>query len=208
MIIVIATLAAGTAVFSGVIAYMWAVAYESARHWRTSQSRVDIVSVHTFKPRNGRIPFRGQLVLHMACLQALRHKCPLILSVGRTIPGVLTEAQIYANEAARRYPLVTVSVGQDETARETLSEAREALRISKKRCCSTHLVVGLAPHLARIRIVWKLVNPALDTEVLFLPVPGAVRYWVWEACMLCLYIVAPPGSRAQGFLLDLVGRKG
>ncbi|OGZ45548.1 MAG: hypothetical protein A3C84_04120 [Candidatus Ryanbacteria bacterium RIFCSPHIGHO2_02_FULL_48_12] len=104
---------------------------------------------------------------------------------------------------------MSIITGDDPSVRETYGEVLKTLETCRKFGSKRHLAVGLAPHITRIRLLWRKAHPAYaDPQVFFLPVEGPWEYWLWETAMLCLYLVAPPGSRAQKFLLDLGRRKG
>ncbi len=167
------------------------------------------VSVHTYKPKDGIIPYRGQCVLDRAMKFARLYNCPLILSVGLTNDIAVMEAEIYEAEVARFAPDITVIIGKDPFVRETAAEAREAQRICHKLDSSLNLVVALQPHAARIEAIWKkLLRNDDKLTVYIVPVKGPAKYWIWETCMFIMHFLAPPGSKRQSLILDLVGRKG
>lgn len=183
--------------------------------WWSNHTRFGSVSVHTYKPPHGVIPKRGILVLTAGWKYAESNKCPLILSVGKTTPGTSTEAEIYRDYAYKKFGnSVTIIIGEDPNVRETAGEVAETLKRCREINSQTHLIVALAPHVARVRMIWRkclgnnLFSPQNSPRIYFLPVKGPWRYWVWEALMLCLHFLAPPGSRQQNLLLDIIGRKG
>jgi hypothetical protein len=198
--------------FVSVMGYIWLVARKSLSLWRKKSSRPNTVSVHTYKPNNSVIPPRGWLVLKEGCSLASKYNCPLILSVGKTVSGeTRMESEIYRDGACSRFGTSGVSIitGGNPGVRETLGEVSETLVICHRFDSKEHIAIGLTPHMARIRLLWHRVHPEnQNPHITFLPVSGPWKYWLWETAMLCLYAVAPPGSKLQGLLLNIVGRKG
>lgn len=191
--------------------YMWGAARTERRRFRDHERRLTSVSVHTYKPDNAIVPDRGWLVLHKGFLLANLNNCPLFLAVGKTVVGESrTEAEIYRDASMKELrPAPLIITGKDPTIRETLGEARETISLCKAMGSTRHAAIMLAPHVARTRLLWHKVHPTMnDPEVFLVPVDGPFRYWLWEALMLCVHFIAPPGSKRQGFLLKNVGRKG
>ena len=190
------------------IVFLQKVAREEYKRYVRNGVAPSSLSVHTYKPVNGTIPLRGWLVLEAGYNLAKKHSCPLILSVGNT-GGLVTEACIYKAGAHQRFGTdVQILVGDDVTVRETSGEVGQTLAMCRSIASRRHLVIGLAPHIARIRLIWRKFNFEQNPEIDFLPVYGPWKYWIWEAVMLCLHFIVPPGSRAQWILLNIVRRKG
>ncbi|MEK7641668.1 MAG: hypothetical protein AAB365_01585 [Patescibacteria group bacterium] len=196
---------------------MWIVARNQLEEYKLHWKNIQTVSVHTYKPRNSVVPYRGWLVLTKGYNVAASHNIPLILSVGNTVPGELrTEAEMYRDALVNRFGPnhgVQVIVARNRSVRETFGEVKETQKEIWRLGSSKHAVIGLAPHIARICLLWRRATKAIPepkrADILFVPVSkGPLRYWFWEAAMLWMHFIAPPESRLQNWLLDLVGRKG
>lgn len=192
--------------------YMWLVARTELKRFRRSYDKPNAIVIHTYYCAGGQIPERGWEVLDRGLTFARRTASPIILTIGNTIPGFpKTEAEIYRDGARAELSAdstVQFLLGNDHSIRETYGEAREALWIATNIEARTILVVGSWPHLARIRIIWQsLIWQDIQDRIYFLPVRVPARYWFWEVLMFAFHFIAPPRSRRQKWLLDILGRK-
>lgn len=168
--------------------------------------------LHTFCPKKSIVPFRGRLVSDAAYNIAKYFKVPLLVTVGKTVPGELRmECEVYRDYLVQRYGNeITIITGIDPVARDTYLETQEAIRICNKNGYCNILIVGLRPHLgSRIEKFWrKLTKNYEQIRFNFVAVDGPIKYYFWEFVMMLLEIPLPPQSPQRNFVLDLVGRKG
>jgi hypothetical protein len=195
----------------GCLIYMQSVARDEKNRFVTSRDKPLLVAVHTYFCKHGIVPKRGQLTLRQGVTFASRLHCPLVMTIGHTIPGsVSTEAQVYMDWALEELQAYDVQflLGRDNSVRETGGEVREAYSIARQATSGVVLVVASEPHVARCRLIWKSVVPPEDfPHIYFWPVKIPAIYWLWELLMMSVHVGAPPGSRRQRFLLNVVGRK-
>ncbi len=171
--------------------------------------------VHTYCPKDSIVPARGLDVLRWGIKKArTKCYCPLIMTVGRTVPSdTRSEAQIYKKEALRMMNLdydVKIIVGADMAARDSADEIAEANRICRERGFKKLTVVALKPHLVlRLKRKWKAENKdGWYTFTFSSPDQYQKKYWIWEFCMMVLEFFLPPGSRRRNLVLNIAGRKG
>lgn len=189
-------------------AFLWRARRISQRPPSARVQAFDAVVTHTYCPKHSKVPKRGERVAGAASRLAYDLNIPLILAVGHTVPGEpQTESEIYRYYIEKHFAnhLPAIVLGQNPDARDTHAETREAARIAKERGWRRLVVMGLAPHLVRIRGYWR--EYERDFALTFIGVTGPQKYYLWESLMFLLEKLFPPNSKRRAMLLDLVGRK-
>lgn len=194
------------------ISFLVYVAAFAARAGRISQKipalPPDAVVTHTYCPKHSEVPKRGRLAAEAGSLLAYRFHIPLVLAVGHTVPNeTRMESEIYRDYVEKHFAdrLPEIILGRNPAARDTHAETGEAARLAKEKGWRRLLIVGLTPHLVRIRGYWKEYEP--DFTLSFTGVAGPKKYYLWESLMFILEIIFPPGSYRRTTLLDLAGRR-
>lgn len=171
----------------------------------------DAIMMHSYCPgkESEHLPMRGRLLALAAYGLSKRLKCPIMLTVGKTVPGSsLNESEIYKNYLRRMDNACPIILGRDSRARDTWGETVEAYRRTQELGYKRLLVLGTRPHLARIAIIWKQINKEERNCLYFLGVYAPAHYYIQETMAWYFEKILPPNSYGRKTLLDALGRHG
>ncbi len=194
----------------------WLHLYITAEHigaWSPEKlaGPYDAIMMHSYCPgkESEHLPYRGRLLIFTAYALSKRFKCPIILTVGKTVPGSpLSESEIYKNYLQRIDNDCPIILGRDSRARDTWGETIEAYRRAQESGCKRLLILGTRPHLARIVRIWKQVNKEKKLCLYFLGVYTPLYYYIQETMAWYAEKMLPPGSRRRNTVLNILGRHG
>lgn len=171
---------------------------------------VDAVIVHSYKPRNSIVPLRGEIVVSWGYFIAKQWNCPLILSVGKTVPGEKRfEGEIYRDFVLETFgDDIKIITGSNPRVRDSHSEILESYKICLENNYQNICIIALRPHLAaRLIRYWKKTNKN-NLSTTFVGPFGPLQYHFWEIITVGLELILPPNSKRRDVFLDFVRRKG
>lgn len=200
-------------VMSALVGYVFLKAHSGAISIETAGNleNFNYIGFHSYKPPEGNIPLRGKLVAEAAVGLAKKYRCPLVLSVGYTVPGdKRMESEIYAQYIWKRFGLgLQIITARDKTVRDADGETRSFYEFCRQHGANRVGVIGAWPHLgSRIIRYWNRLNMDKGLEVIFIGVVIPWRYYIWEVAMLIADICFPPTSKRRDALFNFIGRKG
>lgn len=169
----------------------------------------DAIMMHSYCPgkESEHLPIRGRLLALTAYALSKRFICPIMLTVGKTVPNsLLSEGEIYKNYLQRMDSGCPIVLGRDSRARDTWGETIEAYRRAQELGYKRLLILGTRPHLARIINIWKEVNKEEKMRLYFLGAYAPAHYYIQETIAWYIEKIVPPNSYGRKILLDAIGR--